>query len=65
MINIVFNFVLARVGVDEVGLILLAQALRLSAEAGITLAIIRKARVLFWSALGLIFFAYDGSVSNQ
>jgi hypothetical protein len=65
VISIVFNFVPARVGVDEAGSILLAQALGFGAEVGITLAIIRKARVLFWSAVGLIFFAYEWNVSKH
>jgi hypothetical protein len=65
VINIVFNFVPARIGVDEAGSILLAQALGIGAEVGVALAIIRKARVLFWSAVGLIFFTYKGSVSKH
>jgi hypothetical protein len=64
-VNIVFNFVPARAGVDEASSALLSKALGLGAEAGVTLAIIRKARILFWSALGLFFFAYENSLSKQ
>ncbi len=56
-INLVFNFVPARLGVDEAGSGLLAQTLGFGTGAGVTLAIVRKARVFFWSALGLLFLA--------
>jgi hypothetical protein len=55
VINIAFAFVPAMVGVDEAGTGLLAQTLGLGAAAGVTLAIIRKARMFFWIGLGLVF----------
>ena len=46
ILNIVFAFVPAMVGVDEAGTGLLANGLGLGTTAGITLAIVRKARML-------------------
>lgn len=57
VINIVFSFVPAMVGVDEAGSGLLARTLGMGTAAGVTLAIIRKARMFFWIGLGLIFLA--------
>lgn len=57
VMNIVFSFVPAMVGVDEAGSGLLARTLGLGTAAGVTLAIVRKARMFFWIALGLIFLA--------
>jgi len=57
VINIVFAFVPAMVGVDEAGTGLLAQTLGLGTATGVTLAIIRKIRMFFWIGLGLIFLA--------
>lgn len=57
VINIVFAFVPAMIGVDEAGTGLLAQALGLGTSTGVTLAIIRKARMLVWIAVGLFFLA--------
>ena len=56
-VNIAFNFIPARLGVDEAGSGLLAPTLGMGASVGVTLAILRKARVLFWSALGLLLLA--------
>ncbi|HZS07575.1 MAG TPA: lysylphosphatidylglycerol synthase domain-containing protein [Blastocatellia bacterium] len=61
VINIVFAFVPAVVGVDEAGTGLLATTLGLGATAGVTLAIIRKARIFFWIGVGLIFLAFRRS----
>ena len=57
VINIVFAFVPAMVGVDEAGTGLLAQTLGLGTATGVTLAIVRKLRMFFWIGLGLIFLA--------
>jgi hypothetical protein len=57
IINIVFAFVPAMMGVDEAGTELLSRTLSLSSGVGVTLAVIRKARMFFWIALGLIFLA--------
>jgi len=55
VVNIVFSFVPAMVGVDEAGSGLLAQTLGMGMAAGVTLAIVRKARMFCWIGLGLIF----------
>lgn len=57
VINIVFAFVPVMVGVDEAGTGLLAQTLGLGTAAGVTLAIIRKARMFVWIGLGLMSLA--------
>ncbi|MFN0109006.1 MAG: lysylphosphatidylglycerol synthase domain-containing protein [Blastocatellia bacterium] len=53
LINLLFAFVPAKVGVDEAGSAWLASALGLSATAGVTLAIYRKLRLLCWTGVGL------------
>lgn len=59
LINMVFAFVPLRVGVDEAGTGLLAEALGLGTLTGVTLAIYRKLRVLFWTAAGLICLGFS------
>ncbi|MDQ3013632.1 MAG: lysylphosphatidylglycerol synthase domain-containing protein [Acidobacteriota bacterium] len=53
LINLVFAFVPAKVGVDEAGSAWLAAALGLSTAAGVTLALYRKLRLLCWTGIGL------------
>ncbi|MEP7342092.1 MAG: lysylphosphatidylglycerol synthase domain-containing protein [Acidobacteriota bacterium] len=53
LINLLFAFVPAKVGVDEAGSAWLTGALGLSATAGVTLAIYRKLRLLCWTGVGL------------
>jgi len=65
VINIVFAFVPAMVGVDEAGTGLLAQTLGLGTATGVTLAIIRKIRMFFWIGLGLVFLARVEPRSSQ
>jgi hypothetical protein len=57
LITVVFKFVPMRIGVDEAGSELVAQALALSAGVGATMGIVRKARTLFWAAIGLVILA--------
>lgn len=52
-----FKFVPFRVGVDEALTGALAPALALPAAVGVTLAIVRKVRNLFWAAVGLALMA--------
>jgi hypothetical protein len=56
-VNMLFSFVPARVGVDEAGSGLLTAALGMGGVSGVALAIVRKVRVLFWTAIGLAVFA--------
>ncbi|MBI4477084.1 MAG: flippase-like domain-containing protein, partial [Acidobacteria bacterium] len=53
IVNVLFRFVPLRLGVDEAGSGLLTHVLGFGAPTGVSLAIIRKARVLVWSAVGL------------
>jgi hypothetical protein len=53
LITILFAFIPARMGVDEAGTGLFAAALGFSALVGVTMAIYRKLRVIFWTAVGL------------
>jgi uncharacterized membrane protein YbhN (UPF0104 family) len=55
-ITIAFQFVPMWLGVDEAGTGLVATALHLGAAAGIALALVRKARVVIWTGLGLGYF---------
>lgn len=54
VITIVFKLIPFLVGVDEAGAKFVTETLALGAGVGITLAIIRKGRILFWTAIGLI-----------
>jgi hypothetical protein len=53
LILVVFKLIPFLVGVDEAGAQFVTDVLGLGAGVGITLAIIRKGRVLFWTAVGL------------
>ena len=53
IINVAFKFMPFRLGVDEAGTGMLAKALGFTPAIGATLAIVRKARDLFWTAVGL------------
>jgi hypothetical protein len=54
---VVFKFVPFRIGIDEAASGAVAPLLAVTASAGVALAVIRKVRVLFWSAIGLILVA--------
>ena len=53
VINVIFKFVPMRVGIDEAGTGLITKVLKYGTAAGVTLAIIRKARVIVWTAIGV------------
>ncbi|MBA3240217.1 MAG: flippase-like domain-containing protein [Acidobacteria bacterium] len=53
VITMVFKFVPLRAGVDEFGTGQLARVLAFGITAGVTLAIVRKARMLFWMGVGV------------
>ncbi len=55
-ITIAFQFVPMWLGVDEAGTGVVTTALHLGAAAGIGLALVRKARVVVWTGLGLGLF---------
>ena len=53
-VNLVFSFVPGRFGVDEAGTGALAEILGTGATVGVALAVVRKGRVLVWTAVGLL-----------
>ena len=53
VVTVVFKFVPFRIGVDEVLSGAVAPMLAVNPTAGVSLAIVRKVRSLFWSAVGL------------
>lgn len=59
-INVVFKFVPMRVGVDEAGTGVLAKILGLTTATGVSLAIVRKARILVWTAIGVLVIMLRG-----
>ena len=60
VINVVFKFIPFRLGVDEGGSGAIAKVLGLTKPVGTTLAIVRKARDLFWTAVGLTLMIQRG-----
>lgn len=54
VVTVVFKFVPFRVGVDEASAGALAALLAVSPAAGVTLAVVRKARNLVWAGIGLL-----------
>ena len=54
MVNVVFKLVPLKVGVDEVGSGFTSNALGYGLALGVTMAVVRKVRVLIWAALGLL-----------
>lgn len=60
IINVVFKFVPLRAGVDEAGSSWVTKVLQFGVTTGTTLAIIRKARVICWTALGVAFLVGRG-----
>ena len=53
VINVVFKFIPLRLGVDEAGSGWMTEALRFGKASGVTLALIRKARIVCWTAVGV------------
>jgi hypothetical protein len=65
-ITIAFQFVPMWLGVDEAGTGLVTSALHLGAAAGIGLALVRKARVVVWTGVGLgLFFMSRASAQTS
>ncbi|HEX7294286.1 MAG TPA: lysylphosphatidylglycerol synthase transmembrane domain-containing protein [Pyrinomonadaceae bacterium] len=60
IINVTFKFVPLRTGVDEAGTGMLSKVLGLTTAIGVTLAIVRKGRDLFWSSVGVILILKRG-----
>lgn len=60
LITIVFKLVPFLIGVDEAGAEFIAETVGIGAGIGVTLAIIRKGRILFWAMIGLILIVTRG-----
>jgi len=60
IINVVFKFVPLRTGVDEAGTGMLSKVLGFTTAIGVTLAIVRKARDIFWTGLGVALIVRRG-----
>lgn len=57
LIVVAFKFVPYRLGVDEAGSAMIARALALDPAVGVALALVRRLRILFWNAAGLVLLA--------
>ena len=60
VITVIFKFVPLRVGVDEAGTAVFTNVLGLGATVGVTLALVRKARVIAWVVVGLVLLVRRG-----
>jgi len=60
VINVVVKFVPLRTGVDEAGTGMLAKVLGFTTAIGVTLAIVRKGRDIFWSGVGVALIVRRG-----
>ena len=60
LITIVFKLVPFLIGVDEAGAQFVSETIAAGVGIGVTLAIIRKGRILFWTAVGLIIIIKRG-----
>jgi len=60
VITVVFKFVPLRIGVDEAGTAVFTNVLGLGTTLGVTLALVRKARVIAWVAVGLLLLVRRG-----
>lgn len=60
LITVVFKLVPFLIGVDEAGARFVGESLALAAGVGVTLAVIRKGRILFWSIAGIILLIKRG-----
>jgi hypothetical protein len=60
VITVVFKFIPLRMGADEAGTGRVSKVLGFTMTIGVTLAIIRKARDVFWAATGMILLLQRG-----
>lgn len=60
VITVVFKLIPFLIGVDEAGAKFVTETLALGVGVGVTLAIIRKGRILFWTAAGIVFILRRG-----
>jgi glycosyltransferase 2 family protein len=60
IINVAFKFIPLRTGIDEAGTGMLSKVLGFTTAIGVTLAIVRKARDIFWTAIGVALMVRRG-----
>ncbi len=60
VITVAFKFIPLRMGVDEAGTGRVSKILQFTMATGVTLAIVRKARDVFWAATGMILLLQRG-----
>lgn len=60
VITMAFKFIPLRMGVDEAGTGKISKVLQFTEAAGVTLAIIRKARDVFWACVGVALLVHRG-----
>ena len=60
LVTIVFKLIPFLVGVDEAGAEFIVETLAIGAGIGVTLAIVRKGRIIFWTAIGLLLVVKRG-----
>jgi hypothetical protein len=65
LITVVFKFIPLQVGVNEAGTALLTEVLGLGAASGTTLGLVRKVRVLCWTAIGLALLVRHGLTAKS
>ena len=66
IINVTFKFIPLRAGVDEGGTGSVSKVLGFAKDIGVTLAIVRKGRDIFWAAIGLLLiWKIRGSIRMQ
>ncbi|MDX6575846.1 MAG: putative transport system permease protein [Blastocatellia bacterium] len=58
VINFAFGFVPATIGVYEGGTEIILKSLGFAAAAGVTLAIVRKAAIIFWTVIGVFIITW-------
>ncbi len=54
LLTVLFKMIPFNIGVDEAGAQFVGDAIALAAGVGVTLAIIRKGRIVFWTLVGLL-----------
>ncbi len=65
LVTIVFKLIPFNIGVDEAGAQFVGDAISLAVGVGVTLAIIRKGRILFWTAAGWLLIAKRGLTFHE
>ena len=59
-VTVIFKLVPFTIGVDEAGAQFIGETVALAAGVGVTLAIIRRGRIFFWTAVGMIMIIKRG-----